>query len=180
MIKQLVTLGKRQTKAVAGGLSVTVIGLIGTLSIGRIAGYEAEQLLEQTLPNINMLCNTIILASATILALLLTLLAFSSSIKADLKSSFYQRVKQVAFVDTSLFVITMVVFLLLNFPAAKSESLPAIWFQSVYYATVLASALVGGMIVSVMILLYETVSDLIDIVGLKQDGHPLLAEIEDD
>lgn len=180
MIRELISLARRQTKAVLGGFSVTAIGLLGTLWIGRISGYEAEQLLKQTLPNINTLCNTIILASATILALLLTLLGFSTNISATLKNSFYQRVKQVAFVDTSLFIITMVVFLLLNFPAAKSESLPAIWFQSIYYATVLASALVGGMIVTVVILLYETVSDLIEIVAADDHSHPLLADVDDE
>jgi len=178
IVKRLKLLAKRNTKAAAIGFSVTAIGLTGTLLIGEITGYEAEQSLQRTLPNINMLCNTIILASATILALLLTLLGFSSSIEAKLKEAFYQRVEQLAFFVSSTFVITMVIFLLLNFPASNADGLPSLWFQSVYYITIVCSALVGGMIVGVIVLLYETVADLTEIVGVEGSEHRLLADLD--
>jgi hypothetical protein len=179
-LQRITMLFKRSKKSMIGGFSITVVGLGGALWIGKTSGYEAQQLLDQTVPNINSLCNTIILASATILALLLTLLGLSSGIKINFKKAFYARIQQVAFFDTVLFVVTMLIFLVLNFPVAQSESLPPVWFEWLYYATLAASAVVGGMIVTVMLLLYDTVTDLIQIVGYHREDHPMLEAFEED
>lgn len=167
-------------KSVLGGFSITVVGLGAAVLIGETGGYEAQQLLDRSLPQLNSLCNTIILASATILALLLTLLSLSSGTSFRLKGAFYFRIQQIAFFNAFLFVVTMLLFLALNFPVAKSEALPPIWFEALYYVTLAASALVGGMIVTVVLLLYQTVSDLIQIVGYGNDEHPMLQDLEEE
>ena len=178
MFQKFRLLFTRSRKSLLGGFSITVLGLAVAPLIGKTSGYQAQQLLDQALPNMNTLCNTIILASATILALLLTLLGVISGMDIRLKKAFYFRIQQVAFFDAVLFVVTMVIFLLLNFPVAQSEELPPVWFQSVYYATLGGTALVGGMIVTVVLLLYNTVTDLIQIVGYGKEDHPMLAVIE--
>lgn len=173
-MSRLASLFEHNRKSLAGGFAITVLGLGGALLVGETSGYEAEQLLDRTVPNLNMLCNTIILASATILTLLLTLLGFTSNAEATFKRAFYARIQQVALFDAILFVTTMFLFLLLNFPVAQSESLPAIWFQSVYYTTLVATSVVGGMIVVVILLLYQTTSDLIQIMGYGKSDHYML------
>lgn len=179
MFDDLKLLLRDSKRPVFGGFSITVVGLGAALLIGETGGYKAEQLLDQSVPQMNALCNTIILASATILALLLTLLGLSSGTPFRLKKAFYFRVQQIAFFDATLFVVTMLLFLALNFPVAQSESLPPIWFQALYYSSLGASALVGGMIVTVVLLLYQTVSDLIQIVGYGNDEHPMLRDLEE-
>lgn len=180
MKKRITFLFRQTPMAAIGGFSITVVGIGAAMWIGETSGYKAQRLLEQALPNMNTLCNTIILASATILALLLTLLGLSSGIDLDLKKSFYVRVQQIAFFDTILFVVTMLIFLALNFPVDQSKTLPALWFQGLYYTTLGATAVVGGMIVTVVLLLYETVSSLIQIVGYGKDDHPMLEDLEED
>ena len=81
--------------------------------MGNISGYEAKKLITSSLPGINMLCNTIVLASATILALLLTLLGISSGSKSKLKREHYTQVMAIAKLDTVLFVIAIILFQIL-------------------------------------------------------------------
>lgn len=50
-------------------------------SVGELSGDEAKVLIKNSLEGLSMLCNTIILASATILTLLLTLLGLSTGSK---------------------------------------------------------------------------------------------------
>lgn len=62
-------LQNRNRRALIGGILATIITLIGPYVLGNISGYEAKVLIKSSLDGINTLCNTIVLASATILAL---------------------------------------------------------------------------------------------------------------
>ena len=78
--------------------------------------------METTLSRLQALCNTVILASATILALVLTLLGLSTGTDTKRKPVFYQRIQQLAFSDALVFVAAMPVFLLLNIPIKDAPS----------------------------------------------------------
>ena len=60
---------KKNKRALYGGLIATLFTGLGVFLLGNLTGYEAKKLISTSLSGINMLCNTIILASATILAL---------------------------------------------------------------------------------------------------------------
>ncbi|HER39685.1 MAG TPA: hypothetical protein ENO10_00515, partial [Salinimicrobium catena] len=64
-------------RAFVGGAVSTIVMGVGTYVLGEVSGYEAKALLSSSLSGINMLCNTVILGSSTILALMLTLLSLS-------------------------------------------------------------------------------------------------------
>lgn len=163
---------------IIGGGIITFLGLSAAVLIGQIGGTQAKHFLSQSQSNINTLFNTIVLSSSTILALLFTVLSLSSGTKVKLKDAFYSRIKQVALFDTILFVITMFIFLTLNFPVEKSGDIPDFWYKVIYYVTAVAASIIGGMIVTVILLLYNTISDLIHILGFGAD-HPM-AEVPDD
>lgn len=59
-------------RAILGGIISLVVIAVGIFILGRLSGYEAKILIQKSLEGLNTLCNTIVLASATILALLLT------------------------------------------------------------------------------------------------------------
>ena len=155
-----------------GGGIVTLLGLTAAILVGQIGDYQAKHFLAQSQNNINVLCNTIVLASATILALLFTVLGLSSSTDINLKNAFYRRIKQLALFDTILFIITMFIFLTLNFPVEKAGDIPAFWYKMIYYVTAVSASIIGGMVVTVIMLLYSTISDLIHILGFGSD-HPM-------
>lgn len=170
----MIKLSKYNQRALYGGLIAAIITGTGVFLLGNISGYEAKKLITSSLPGINMLCNTIVLASATILALLLTLLAISSGSKSKLKKGHYTQVMGIAKLDTILFVIAIILFQVFNIPITESEELPTKWYSTIYWATLFLSSLLSGGMVSVILMLYNTVINMIKIVGLGEKDHPLV------
>ena len=162
-------------RAIYGGLISSFLIGLGVFLLGNVSGYEAKQLLSASLPGINMLCNTIILASATILALLLTLLGISSGIESKLKDKHYYEVLNIAKIDTIVFVVVLILFQLLNIPVTEADSVPTRYYRIIYWASLLISSIVSGAMVVVILMLYNTVSNIIYIVGLGRK-HPLLQD----
>jgi heme A synthase len=84
----------------------------------------------------------------------------------DLKWGHYQRVKQVAFIDASTLIAAVLIYLLLNIPladadAAQQGATSDWWFAGLYYAVLALTSLLGGALISVVLMLYNTVRDLI-------------------
>lgn len=169
---------KNNKKALLGGLLATMFTGLGVFLLGNISGYEARNLLEVSLNGLNMLCNTIVLASATILALLLTLLGISSGTDSDLKEKHYVQVLNIAKFDVVLFVSTLILFQLFNIPIIESDNVPTHWYSIIYWATLLFSSIVCGMMITVILMLYHTITNMIAIVGLGKD-HSLLNNDDD-
>lgn len=174
---KLTTYNKR---ALLGGIISAIIIGLGAYGLGNISGYEAKSLITSSLPGINALCNTIVLASATILALLLTLLSISSSTKSQLKDEHYKHVLLIAKIDTIVFVTAMIVFQLMNIPVTEAENVPSSWYTVIYYISLGLSAILSGGLISVVLMLYNTVVSIIKIVGLGVEDHPLTYQEEEE
>lgn len=160
-------------RALVAGIISLLFLLLGTILLGKLSGYEAKELIKHSLSGMNTLCNTIALASATILALLLTLLSFSTNSKSKLHKDHYKHVLQIAKLDTFVFVASVVSFLLFNLPITESDHVPSNWFNFVYYSSLAISSMLSAALIVVVIMLYNTVADLIKIVGLGKKDHPL-------
>ena len=113
--------------------------------------------------------------SATTLALMLTLLGLSSDIDADIKGGHFERIRQIALVDVTAFVLATVLLVLIVVPVDGSTPIPEGWFSAIYYTVSVAAALLGGGLVAVMLLLYAAIRDLILVLG-PGDQNPLIAE----
>ena len=161
-------------RALYGGVIAAIIMGMGAYLLGNISGYEAKVLIKSSLPGINTICNTIVLASATILALLLTLLSVSSSTKSKLTKEHYAHVLLIAKIDTIVFVAAMIVFQLFNIPITEADNVPGSWFTAIYYISLGVSSLLSGALISVVLMLYNAVSSIIKIVGLGIKDHPLI------
>ncbi|MBQ0733370.1 hypothetical protein [Aquimarina celericrescens] len=165
-------------QALFGGIIAALITGGGAFLLGSLSGYEAKSLRTSSLPRINTLCNTIVLASATILALLLTLLSVSSGTKSRLKDEHYKHVLIIAKTDTIVFVVAMVVFQIFNIPITEAENVPNSWYSTIYYVSLLLSAILSGALISVVLMLYNAVTSIIKIIGLGISDHPLIYEDE--
>ena len=173
-------LSRYTKRAIIGGISsMFVIGL-GTFLLGELSGYEAKVLIKGSLAGINTLCNTIALASATILALLLTLLGISSNSSSGLKKDHYRHVLQIAKLDTVVFIASLMSFLLFNLPITESDNVPANWFSTVYFISLGISSILSAALIVVVLMLYNTIVNIIKIIGLGQTDHPLAQSDEDD
>jgi hypothetical protein len=163
-------------KAIMGGILSLGIIVTGTLLLGKLSGYEAKTLIQHSLSGMHTLCNTVALASATILALLLTLLGISSGSKSKLKKQHYIDVLQIAKLDTAVFIASVTAFLIFNLPITESENVPENWFKFVYYISLSISSILSSSLIVVVIMLYNTIVNIITIIGLKDKNHPLVAK----
>lgn len=159
-----INLRAEQRQAIVGGVIAGVIALGGMLLINVSSGSEARLLLEAMLPSIRFLCSAVMTASATILALMLTMLSFSGQQDARLKSSHYERVRQIALVDTITFAAAIILLLILSLPLAESQDVPPSWYTVVYYLTMFYAAALGGALISIVLLLYNAIVDMIRVI----------------
>ncbi|MBP0903677.1 hypothetical protein ACFSKN_03745 [Mariniflexile gromovii] len=166
-------------RAIIGGIISLLFILLGTFLLGKLSGYEAKVLIKNSLSGINTLCNTIALASATILALLLTVLSISSDSKSKLKKDHYKQVLQIAKLDTVVFIASIMSFILLNLPITESDTVPNNWFNYIYYISLAISSILTAGLIVVVLMLYGTIVNIIKIIGLGMSDHPL-ADIEED
>lgn len=157
---------------------MAIIGL-GTFMLGNLSGYEAKVLIKSSLSGLNTLCNTIVLASATILALMLTLLGVSSGTNSHLKDDHYKHIMQIAKLDTVIFIASLLSFLIFNLPVTESENIPSNWFNIIYYITLGVSTILSSALVVVVLMLYNTIINIIKIVGLGKKDHPLARSKDD-
>ncbi|MBO3097342.1 hypothetical protein [Gelidibacter pelagius] len=175
----MVQLTQYNKRALYGGIISALIMGLGAYFLGNISGYEAKILIKSSLPGINTLCNTIALASATILALLLTLLSLSSSTESKLTKEHYQHVLLIAKIDTTIFILAIILFQLLNIPITEADNVPSSWYATIYYISLALSSLLSGGLISVVLMLFNAVSSIIKIVGLGITDHPLISKDED-
>ena len=159
-------------RAALGGGLAAVAALAGAWLVGEATGAEARLLLETSLPSTRSFCGTVILALGNILALMLTLLGLSASADVDLEWSHYQRIKQIALIDTVVLTAAVIVYLLLNVPLGQSEQAleaPGMWFAAMYYSSLGLSSFLGGALIAVVLMLYNAVRDLIRVIGKNRD-----------
>lgn len=169
-----IKLTSNNKKTIAAAVLATLITGTGAYLVGNISGYEAKVLIKSSLPGINTLCNTIVLASATILALLLTLLSISTSSKSKLKDEHYKHVLLIAKIDTVVFVSAMITFQVFNIPITEADNVPGNWYSTIYYITLGVSSILSGALIGVVLMLFNTVKSIINIIGLQKSDHPLV------
>ncbi len=162
-----------------GGVLTAVFSGTAVYLLGSLSGFEAIKLIETTIPRISTLFNTIILASATILALILTLLAISSGSDSKLKKYHYKQVLSLAKFASLLFIVTLVFFQFLNIPFVEAENIPSSWYSNIYWVILFVSSLLSGMMVAVILMLYKIIHNIILIVGFGEE-HELIDNDEVD
>lgn len=172
---------KFEKSAIFGGIIGGLVIFTGAILLGQISEYEAKVLIEKSISGLNTLCNTVILASATILALMLTLLGVGVKSNLDFNKHYYENILQVAKLDTIVIISGLIFFLIFNLPVAESENLPHNWYKVLYYTAISLSGILSGTFIVVVIMLYNTIKNIILIEGFGVEDHPLLAkEIEDE
>lgn len=144
----------------AGG-AFTALLAVGVMSlVGRVGDYQARRLLEATIPSIRFLSSSVMTASATVLALMLTMLALSAEMEADIRGVHYERIQQASIMAVVALITAIVVLMGLTFPLEDSEALNR-FYNLIYYALLGSSALLGGMMVAVVLMLLNAIRDLV-------------------
>lgn len=166
-------------RAALGGCLAALTVMGGSWMIGQISGSEARYLLETVLPSVRSFSGTVMLSLITVLALMLTLLGLSTSAETKLKWVHYQRIKQIALVDMVTFIVTVLFYLLLNIPIQETDSGTLEWFYGLYYAVLIISSILAGAVITVVLMLYNAVRDIINAIGPEKESHIIRTEEEE-
>lgn len=152
--------------AAAGGAAAALIGGGGMAIVGTASAFEARRLLEAVLPTVRFAASSYIAGGATILALMLTLITFSITQDLEFRSSHYKRIRDIARLTTAVIVGSVLLLMFLIFPLEEAE-VERGWYLWVYYGVVLGGAAAGGMFISIVLMLYYAVRELI---GVGEDA----------
>lgn len=156
-------------RALIGGMVGAVVAFLASYISGQVTGLEALAMLEAMRPTTRFLCSAVMTASATILALMLTLLSLSSGAQYKLESVHYRRVRQIAWIDSVGFISATIFLLFLNVPIGGADKVPASWFSAIYYVALTLSSLLGGLLIAVILMLYNTLQKLIQVIDPEVD-----------
>jgi hypothetical protein len=158
-------------KPLIGGLLMGGATLAGQYAIGVLYSDAAPiHLLRTFIPQARSLAVGIVTASATVLALLLTILSMVISKVDDLQTSFYLKVRRIALYNTIALVSSLLILLLFNFPIEEGQAIPNTWFVWIYYILVTLVASITGLFVGTMLMLYGAVEDIIRIFHPERDS----------
>lgn len=108
-------------------------------------------------------------ASATILALMLTLLSMTSQVDTQFDRSTYSGIRLIGLISTMTFVGSMLLLLSLSFPVGEFEKVPTQWFRALYYILSALNGFLAGLMIVGVLVLFETISLLINKIAPERD-----------
>ncbi len=156
----LLFLGAR--RALIGGLAAGGIALAAQFAIGQIySGAEARQLLEAVIPSARALGGGIVTASASIIALMLTLLSFSHQTSSQFERAYFERIQRIALFSAIALAGSILLMLLMTMPITQSNNAPDTWFKVFYYAFIVIAAGLSGLFVAVVLMLYNAIQSVV-------------------
>lgn len=130
--------------------------------VGTASSFEARQLLDSILPTVRFAASSYVAGGATILALMLTLLTFTISHDVEYRPAHYQRIRQIAALNSAVIVTSVMMLMFLSFPLGEADAVHW-WHQWVYYAVLFGGALTGGAFISIILMLFYAVRELIQV-----------------
>ena len=148
--------------ALVGGVVTVSISLLMRLFVGQVyGGAEAIKLIEALSTSSLRLAAVIATSSATILALMLTILGLARESNNDFNMKLYHRIDVIGLLSTVSLCGAILLLLLLSLPVGQFENLPPIWFTVFYYVLVSLIAGLSGLLISVILMLFSTIRSII-------------------
>lgn len=152
-------------KALAGGIIAGSIALFGQWMVGQVyGGWEARQLLETANASAHYFGSSIVTGAATILALMLTMLGLTKQSESEFDVVFFKRIELIGFLSTVAMIAGVILLLFLSVPVQESDEVPGDWYRFIYYFLIIYIALLAGLTVSVVLMLYNSIKSLIHII----------------
>ncbi len=147
-----------------GGLLAFGLALLGYLGVGEIyGGRQAIRLLEAVNPSVQTLCFAAITACSTILALMLTMVALAHQSNIHFDEKFFRQVKRISLLCTITLSFSTLLLAFISIPLNESDTFPAVGFRTLYYGVIFATSLLSGLLIAIVMMLYETIGVLIHI-----------------
>lgn len=165
-------------KAIYGGVVAGTVILFGSYMVGQLSDFEALDFLKAMLPSTRFLCSAVITSTSTILALILTLISFSNSTDKSIKSEHYDSIKFIAKLSTAAFIGAVILLLFINLPLENASDKLMVYFEVIYYFLLVYVAILGGLLITITLMLYQAAENMILIVHPEEDTNLLITEEE--
>lgn len=141
----------------AGGITAALLAVGSRFLIGTVySDADAVQLIEALSRSGLYLGAAIATASATILALMLTLLGFTRRLDEDFDRTVYRRINRVGFLSTISLCCALLLLLFLTLPVGEFTELPDRWFPWMYNILITFTGVLTGLLITTVLLLYTT------------------------
>ncbi len=147
---------------IAAFLFICALGFGARQAIGRVySGAEAAQLLEALSRAGLYLGSAVATASATTLALMLTLIGMIRRAETEFDQEAYTRVILIARMSTVTLMSSLILLLAFVFPVGEFDALPGDWYQWLYEALFSITVLTVALLAATVLVVYMTVRHVI-------------------
>lgn len=100
-------------------------------------------------------------SGATILALMLTMISMARGADEQFNTDFYQRIGRIAALSAAMLCGAVLLLLVLGLPAGEFGDLPKGWYTGLYYSAAGLIALLSGLAITVILLLFNAVKHVV-------------------
>lgn len=144
------------------GAIVCAFGYGARQAVGRVYGSgEAIALLEALARSGLYLGSATATASATTLALMLTLISMVRRADHEFDTWIYANIERIARLATISFLTSLVLLMVLVFPIGEFDSIPGRWYPMLYETIFAGVVIVIALVAATVILLYRTIRHVI-------------------
>lgn len=139
-----------------------LVGFAARQAIGTIySSGEAVALLESLSQSGLYLGSATATASATTLALMLTLIGMVRRAEQRFEDRIYRNIEHVSSLSTASLFLSLILLLALVFPVGEFEDLPADWYPMLYQGLFGATVVLVALLAATVTMLYRTVRQVI-------------------
>lgn len=152
----------RPPLAIAWGIALVIAFSVPSVT-GQIYGSaEAKDLLLSVQKASLYYGSAVATASATILALMLTILSFTDSYEEEEKDKkTFIRLHAIAAFCVYSFIGAIILLLCVSFPVNQFEKIPSDWFSFIYYLICAWNGLLAGHMITTILILRDTATQII-------------------
>ncbi len=164
--EQILFIGAK--RAIFGGILAAAVTIGGQFLVGQVySGTKALQMIQALVPSSRAVGTGVVGATATILALMLTMLSLGRRVTSELGERFFKRVERIGLISTILLIISILLLLILSIPLEETKNLPTSWYRIVYYTLITMTAVIAALMVAVVLMLYNAMESLITVLAPK-------------
>lgn len=143
---------------VTGAVITVLVVVLSRLTIGTYySGIEARELLAAMRDAALFLTTAIATGSATIIALMLTLLGLAHETHDELHRAVHNRIRAIAWLSAAALLGAVLIMVTITVPIVESDSIGTHWYRTLWWVFSVAIALDAGLFVSVVLTLLATI-----------------------
>lgn len=167
--------------AIVGGLVTASFLFVVVIGVGRLGSFEALRLIEAVVPTARFLASAVVTAAVTVLALLLTLIGLSLSSEYTFSPRLFSRAGNITRISVICMIMGVGVLLAVSVPVGEVQEIKS-HYATLYYLLCVAIAALGGLVVTMGLMIGTTLRGLIAAAHPEGDGDliepPIAADSE--